>query len=63
MVHGDRRQPLLPPEVIVPPLSWLASERSDGIAGARFDATRWRADLPASDAAAAVRDDAGWPGW
>ncbi len=57
---AELRARLLPPEVVVPPLLWLASERSDGITGMRFDAARWRADLPANEAAAAARDDAGW---
>jgi hypothetical protein len=48
--------------VVVPPLLWLASERSDGVTGTRFDAAQWRADLPANEAAATARDDAGWTG-
>jgi NAD(P)-dependent dehydrogenase (short-subunit alcohol dehydrogenase family) len=59
---AELRAKLLPPEVMVPPLLWLASERSDGITGMRFDAARWRADLPESEAAARARDSAGWPG-
>lgn len=47
------RATLLPPEVIVPPLLWLASDASDGITGMRFDASRWRADLDAAAAATA----------
>jgi 3-oxoacyl-[acyl-carrier protein] reductase len=57
---AELRARLLPPEVVVPPLLWLASERSDGVTGMRFDAAQWRADLPANEAAAAARDDAGW---
>jgi 3-oxoacyl-[acyl-carrier protein] reductase len=57
---AELRARLLPPEVVVPPLLWLASERSDGVTGARFDAAQWRADLPANEAAAAARDEAGW---
>ncbi len=59
---AELRAKLLPPEVMVPPLLWLASERSDGVTGMRFDAARWRDDLPESEAAEAARDDAGWPG-
>ncbi len=33
---------LLTPEVIVPPLLWLASKEADGVTGMRFDATHWR---------------------
>jgi hypothetical protein len=57
---AELRTKLLSPEVIVPPLLWLASERSDGVTGMRFDAAKWRVDLPDGDAAYAARDDAGW---
>lgn len=59
---AELRAKLLPPEVMVPPLLWLASERSNGVTGMRFNAAQWRVDLPESDAAAAARDDVGWPG-
>lgn len=44
---------LLRPEVVVPPLLWLASEASDGVTGMRFDASLWRADLDENGAASA----------
>ncbi len=56
------RAQLLDPDIIVPPLLWLASERADGITGMRFTATRWRSDMEESDAARAAADGAGWPG-
>ncbi|HUZ75624.1 MAG TPA: SDR family oxidoreductase [Stellaceae bacterium] len=55
------RTGLLDPDVIVPPLLWLASARSDGVTGQRFTATRWRDDLPADEAARAACEHAGWP--
>jgi 3-oxoacyl-[acyl-carrier protein] reductase len=48
------RAELLDPAIMVPPLRWLASARSDGVTGRRFVATHWREDSP--EAAA----DAGW---
>jgi len=42
---------LLDPAIIVPPLLWLASTKSDGVTGRRFIATNWREDSPASTAA------------
>jgi len=48
------RAKLLDPAIMVPPLRWLASERSDGVTGGRFIATHWRDDNP--EAAA----EAGW---
>ena len=56
------RADLLAPEIMVPPLLWLASPRSDGVTGRRFVAQRWRTDIPDRDAAAAAAEDAGWPG-
>ena len=34
------------PAIMVPPLRWLASARSDRFTGRRFVATRWREDSP-----------------
>ncbi|MBW4023406.1 MAG: SDR family oxidoreductase [Proteobacteria bacterium] len=47
------RAKLLAPEVIVPPLLWLASPASDGVTGMRFNAALWPAD--GGDEAAAER--------
>ncbi len=53
--YPDRlRANLLDPAIMVPPLRWLASARSDGVTGRRFIATRWRDENP--EAAA----EAGW---
>jgi NAD(P)-dependent dehydrogenase (short-subunit alcohol dehydrogenase family) len=57
----EQRQKLLPPEIIVPPLLWLASPASDGITGQRFVGTRWRADLPPAEAAQTAAENSGWP--
>jgi len=53
------RKSLLDPAIIVPPLLYLASAASDGITGKRFDASRWRADLPAEQAGPLCARDAG----
>jgi NAD(P)-dependent dehydrogenase (short-subunit alcohol dehydrogenase family) len=50
----DSRASLLDPAIMVPPLLWLASTKSDGVTGKRFVAKDFRADAP--DAAAT----AGW---
>jgi NAD(P)-dependent dehydrogenase (short-subunit alcohol dehydrogenase family) len=57
---ADLRAELLDPAIMAAPVVWLASERSDGVTGRRFVATRWRADLPEAEAALAAADDAGW---
>jgi NAD(P)-dependent dehydrogenase (short-subunit alcohol dehydrogenase family) len=59
---AELRKSLLDASVMVPPLLWLASERSNGVTGMRFNAARWRADLPEDEAAQAARENAGWPG-
>jgi len=38
------RATLLDPAIMVPPLLWLASTRSDGVTGRRFIAAEWRED-------------------
>jgi NAD(P)-dependent dehydrogenase (short-subunit alcohol dehydrogenase family) len=45
------RATLLDPAIMVPPLLWLASKKSDGVTGRRFIAANWREDN--SEAAAA----------
>ena len=39
------RANLLDPEIIVPPLMWLVSERSNDVTGKRIIATGWRQDV------------------
>jgi 3-oxoacyl-[acyl-carrier protein] reductase len=56
---AERRARLLEPEIMILPLLWLASERSDGVTGMRFDAARWRSDLPEDRAAEGAREGAG----
>ncbi len=43
---------LLPPDVLVPPLVWLASTASDGHTGERYVATFWDEKLQPAEAAA-----------
>ena len=54
------RSQLLRPEVMVEPLLWLASDASAATSGARLNAARWDAALPAEQAAAAALENAGW---
>src|SRR5271169_5157930 len=42
------RAALLDPAIMVPPLQWLASTKSDGVTGKRFVAANWRQDNPAA---------------
>jgi NAD(P)-dependent dehydrogenase (short-subunit alcohol dehydrogenase family) len=63
MVPGDiapeLRERLLRPEIVVPPLLWLASGMADEVTGARFVASLWDAGLPPALAAEKARSTAG----
>jgi len=50
---SEQRARLLKPQIMVPPLLWLASRRSDGFTGHRIAAAEW--------SGAPARDQAGWP--
>jgi 3-oxoacyl-[acyl-carrier protein] reductase len=57
-ISPELRASLLQPEVMVAPLLWLVSPRSDGITGKRVIARRWRegqAEPPPN-----AIEDAGW---
>jgi len=60
IVSPEVRARLLDPAIMGAPLLWLASERSDGVTGRRFVASRWRTDLPEAEAAEAAAEEAGW---
>jgi 3-oxoacyl-[acyl-carrier protein] reductase len=45
------RATLLDPEIVVPPLLWMVSTKSDGVTGRRFVATKWHADNPQGETA------------
>ena len=55
------RNNLLDPEIIVPPLLWLASDSSNDHTGERYNAIDWDRELPPDQAAAKARGPAGWP--
>ncbi|MGZ5863859.1 MAG: hypothetical protein ACXWKC_00610 [Xanthobacteraceae bacterium] len=50
---GDMRARLMRPEIMVPPLLWLASKQADGFTGRRIIAAEWKGDASAP---------AGWQG-
>ncbi|HEY4781153.1 MAG TPA: SDR family oxidoreductase [Chthoniobacterales bacterium] len=54
------RTSLLAPEVMVPPLLWLASDASDQTTGKRLIAKMWRNDLSDTAATQAAVQNAGW---
>jgi NAD(P)-dependent dehydrogenase (short-subunit alcohol dehydrogenase family) len=60
-VTEKARSTLLDPEIMVPPLLWLASPRSDGTTGCRLIAAKWRADINGREAAEEAMAESGWP--
>ncbi len=52
----NAKGPLLEPEVMVPPMLWLASQLSDGLTGGRYVAKLWDASLAPTDAAIKARE-------
>jgi NAD(P)-dependent dehydrogenase (short-subunit alcohol dehydrogenase family) len=59
-IADKTRRSLLDPEIIVPPLLWLASEEAGEVTGARFVANLWDSSLPPAQAAEKARAPAGW---
>jgi hypothetical protein len=57
-LEADRRR-LLNPDIIIPVVVWLAIESSAVVTGKRFDASKWRSDLPPDEAATLCARDAG----
>jgi NAD(P)-dependent dehydrogenase (short-subunit alcohol dehydrogenase family) len=55
------RDNLVQPEVMGPPVQWLASAGSDGVTGRLFIARDWDPSLPPADAAERCSSPAAWP--
>lgn len=51
---------MLPPEIMGPPITWLASDASDRVTGKRFIAARWNPALNATLAYQAAGSPAAW---
>jgi NAD(P)-dependent dehydrogenase (short-subunit alcohol dehydrogenase family) len=60
--HGGDPATMLPPEIMVPPIVWLASDASDHVGGRRFIAARWNATLSGEQAAQAAGSPIAWSG-
>jgi NAD(P)-dependent dehydrogenase (short-subunit alcohol dehydrogenase family) len=50
-IGDEGSKEFLPPDIMGPPIVWLASDQSNGISGRRFVARDWDPDLPAMEAA------------
>ncbi len=55
------RTKLIQPDVMAPPILWLASNRSDGVTDRRFVARDWDTSLPAEQAAERAGGPCAWP--
>ena len=53
---------ILPPEIMGPAITWLASDASDGVTGKRFIAARWNTALRSELAAQAAGSPIAWSG-
>jgi 3-oxoacyl-[acyl-carrier protein] reductase len=54
------RSTLIQPEVMIAPIVWLMSPRSDGVTGRRTIAKEWDAGRLASESPEKVGTPAGW---
>ncbi|MCG2840934.1 SDR family oxidoreductase [Sandaracinobacter sp. RS1-74] len=59
---GIPREAVLAPEIMGPPMAFLASNEADGINGRRIQARLWDASLPPAQAMAAAGDVIAWTG-
>ena len=59
-VSPEVRANLLDPAIMGAPFVWIASERSDGVTGRRFVASRWLTDRPEAERVEAAAGKAGW---
>jgi NAD(P)-dependent dehydrogenase (short-subunit alcohol dehydrogenase family) len=59
---GFRREDLIPPAVMAPPIVWLCSEAADAITGNRYVAAQWDAAKRPEQAERECRAPIAWPG-
>jgi NAD(P)-dependent dehydrogenase (short-subunit alcohol dehydrogenase family) len=59
---GFRREDLIPPAVMAPPIVWLCSEAACGVTGNRYVAAQWDAAKPPGEAERECRAPIAWPG-
>jgi hypothetical protein len=58
---GDTRDKLIQPEVMQPPVVWLASEASQGLNGQRIIAYYWDERLPIEERLQRASAPTAWP--
>ncbi|MGH8219210.1 MAG: SDR family oxidoreductase [Steroidobacteraceae bacterium] len=60
--HAGDARAMLPPQIMGPPITWLASDASDPVTGRRFIAARWNTALGDEQAAQAAGSPIAWSG-
>jgi NAD(P)-dependent dehydrogenase (short-subunit alcohol dehydrogenase family) len=58
---GIRREDLVPPAKMAPPILWLCTRDADGVTGKRYIAAQWDETLPADAARRASESPIAWP--
>ncbi len=58
---GIPRENLIQPDIMKAPITWLASDDSDGVNGMRFIAALWDPDLPRAERIEKAGAPAAWP--
>ena len=58
---GLRREDLVPPAKMAPPMLWLCSRDADAVTGKRYIAAQWDEALPTAEARRACEAPIGWP--
>jgi NAD(P)-dependent dehydrogenase (short-subunit alcohol dehydrogenase family) len=61
VASGLRREDLVPPAKMAPPMLWLCSRDADAVTGKRYIAAKWDDALPAATARRASESPIGWP--
>ena len=59
---GYRREEMIQPDVMAPPLAWLVSDAAGGVSGRRFLAVHWDPALPPQEAAEKAGAPVAWTG-
>lgn len=59
---GYKREDLIAPSAMVPPIVWLCSPAGNGVTGKRYVAAQWKADQSVDANRAAAEAPIGWPG-
>jgi NAD(P)-dependent dehydrogenase (short-subunit alcohol dehydrogenase family) len=60
-ISGMRREDLVPPAKMAPPMLWLCTREADSVTGKRYIAAKWDESLSPETARKASESPIGWP--